>query len=177
MNTAQISHVLKSDKYTQVTFAATLPADMLPEAKIDALPVAYVVNTDPSTKPGTHWLAIYIDRKRQGYFMDSFGWPPSAYGFTDFFKRNCASCTYNERRLQSDHTTVCGQYCIYFILRLCRYASVASILRPFEHTALLQNDRYVHKIVEHNFRLGLPYVDVQHVVLQIARRFVDLPFK
>ena len=38
---------------------------------------AYVCNTDPHTKKGQHWIAIYIDEDDSGYFFDSYGLPPT----------------------------------------------------------------------------------------------------
>jgi hypothetical protein len=32
-----------------------------------------VCNTDPSTKPGRHWIAIYVDEDGGREYFDSFG--------------------------------------------------------------------------------------------------------
>ena len=36
-----------------------------------------VCNTDPSNRPGSHWIAIYVEDGR-GEFFDSFGRRPNA---------------------------------------------------------------------------------------------------
>ena len=47
-----------------------------------------VANTDPSSKPGTHWVAFYFPSKGKGEFFDSYGHPPIYYNnsFKNFLK-------------------------------------------------------------------------------------------
>jgi hypothetical protein len=52
MNTFEINNYLKN--FPQ--FKGTYPRDMLP--KINHLPSGIVINTDPSNKPGEHWVAM-----------------------------------------------------------------------------------------------------------------------
>ena len=74
-----------------------------------------VCNTDPSDKPGRHWIAIYIENGR-GDFFDSFGRRPNA-DFERYMNRHCLSCNFNDKQLQSVVSKFCGYYCIYFCLR------------------------------------------------------------
>ena len=50
------------------------PSDMIPETW--QIPAALVFNTDNSKKPGTHWVAAYVDRDSSGYYFDSYGIRP-----------------------------------------------------------------------------------------------------
>ena len=59
MNTAQIAHALEADPITKKTFCGVFPCDKLPQT-IDKYPCGFVANTDPSSKPGTHWISIWI---------------------------------------------------------------------------------------------------------------------
>ena len=38
-------------------------------------PYGFVANTDPSTEPGTHWVAFYFPSRDKGEFFDSYGYP------------------------------------------------------------------------------------------------------
>jgi hypothetical protein len=53
MNALEINNYLKNCPQFKGT------QDMLP--KINQLPPGIVINTDPSNKPGEHWVAMYID--------------------------------------------------------------------------------------------------------------------
>ena len=48
---------------------------------------AYIVNTDISTDPGEHWVAIYFRRDQDIYF-DSYGRPPEEQYVLPFIQRN-----------------------------------------------------------------------------------------
>jgi len=54
-------------------FDGVVAADRLPNE-----PRLLVCNTDPSYRPGEHWIVIYVDDEgRYGEYFDSFGRPPS----------------------------------------------------------------------------------------------------
>ena len=78
MNTAQINHALEEDPITN-KFCGVFPSDKLPQT-IDKYPCGFVANTDPSTKPGTHWISIYLSSPRKGSWFDSYGKPAEFYG-------------------------------------------------------------------------------------------------
>jgi hypothetical protein len=40
------------------------------------VPSALVENTDPDDRPGTHWVALYIDANSRGEYYDPTGRPP-----------------------------------------------------------------------------------------------------
>ena len=65
MNTAQIAYALEHDAKTSKKFCGVFPSDKLPQT-IDKYPCGLVANTDPSTKPGKHWISIYLSSPRKG---------------------------------------------------------------------------------------------------------------
>ena len=75
MNTLPILNVLKSDPFTKSLFTSVLPSDRLPDA-VSERPKGFIVNTDNSERPGTHWIAIYLTRDGKGEFLDSYGQQP-----------------------------------------------------------------------------------------------------
>ena len=68
--------ILSNDKVTSRTFKGVYALDEIVHIKQNSLPSAYVFNLDPSYKPGSHWVAVYIDRKGRPEYFDSFGRPP-----------------------------------------------------------------------------------------------------
>ena len=92
MNTAQIAYALEHDPKTSKKFCRVFPSDKLPQI-IDRYPCGLVVNTDPSTKPGTHEIGIFLTSPQNGEWFESYGKPPEFYGavFTEFMKTIVAS--------------------------------------------------------------------------------------
>jgi hypothetical protein len=60
--------------------------DDLPLVQNITYPSAYIINTDKSNEPGSHWLAIYYTNTRECYFFDSIGMGPRFYDLTGFLK-------------------------------------------------------------------------------------------
>ena len=82
--------------------------DLLPEKKpLDMK--AYIVNTDISTDPGEHWVAIYFRRDQVIYF-DSYGRPPEENMFYHLLKETLqdGSITKNVYRVHGTKYVECG---------------------------------------------------------------------
>ena len=101
-------------------FLAVCATDELP-ARLPAQAFV-IVNYQPSTMPGDHWVAF---RKSGSHFdwFDSYGLQPDAedliVGDHAQFKRylreqGAQSVTVNKIDLQQLHTQVCGHYCCWF---------------------------------------------------------------
>ena len=86
MNTAEITRALEQDPITSKSFLGVFPSDKLPQP-LDKHPCGFVANTDPSSKPGMHWVAFYFPSEGEGEFFDSYGRSPEYYkSFKNFFK-------------------------------------------------------------------------------------------
>jgi len=105
MNSIETEHVLRRHV---VDFDGVFSDDTLPNK-----PRLLISNTDPSDKPGRHWICIYIKDGR-GEFFDSFGRRPSVV-FERYLNRHCSFWTFNQRQLQSVVSKFCGHYCIYML--------------------------------------------------------------
>ena len=80
-----------------------------------------IVNTDPHTASGSHWLAIHFQsRSHFCYYFDSYGLPPFIPSIQSFIRRNCSVWDYNSVQLQRPASTVCGKYCCLFALYIDR---------------------------------------------------------
>ena len=136
MNSDEIDRFLRSRLRD---FDGVFGVDNLPKD-----PHLLVCNTDPSDKPGLHWIAIYIENGR-GDFFDSFGRRPNA-DFERYMNRHCSSWNFNDKQLQSVVNKLCGYYCIYFCILRSRDVDMCKIVRSFSSDNGL-NDALVHAYV------------------------------
>ena len=97
-------------------FKGVYPADKIPTPS--KLPFGVIVNTDPSTKPGTHWVAIWINRNGYGEYFDSFGLPPLTPQIYEYLEEYTTRWNYNKCAIQSTLPTsiACGYFAVFYIL-------------------------------------------------------------
>lgn len=114
--------------------------------------MGFIANTSPHNESGQHWVAFYVVDEKRGEFFDSFAHPPEYYSrkFTNFFQRQSVITEWNHKRLQSDISTVCAQYCVYYLLHRSRVQTLQEIIKPFTKD-LLTNDEYVYNVVDNMF--------------------------
>jgi len=81
-------------------------------------PSAYVINSDPSSKPGEHWIAVYFDKNIKAEYFDSYGLSPDMLDFTDFMNANSISWVYNKKTLQSLFYKYVELLCVFYFISL-----------------------------------------------------------
>ena len=93
--------------------------DVLPH-KIRKRPRGYILHTDPSDKPRSHWVAMYLTEDESGEFGDSYGQVPGFYSqkCTQFLSKHCSTFTWNRRVLRAPSSDVCGQNTLYFASKI-----------------------------------------------------------
>lgn len=121
MSTGEISCILSRifaalSKHTTnaPVFKGVFAADEIPysELKDSPSPLCLVLNSDPSSQPGTHWICAFILPDSSSVeFFDSYGLAPTVYNFS--FPPS--TTIFNTLTFQSPHTPVCGQYCILYL--------------------------------------------------------------
>ena len=146
MNTLQIKRALERDTFTKKIFGGVFAADELPKI-MNTFPCGFVANTDPSTEPGTHWVAFYFPSREKGEFFDSYGYPPEHYGFESYKIE-----TWNKHKLQSSWSNVCGQYCIFYLYHKSRGYSMSKIVNLFTDNTSI-NDCNVACYVKKHFNV------------------------
>jgi len=128
MNTRQILNVLDSQlPCTKARYWNCVPADGLkPElfAK-EKLPSCIIFNTQDSSLPGRHWLAL-IGSKRGLIYFDSYGKRLESYGFHGIK----AHSRYKDIQGNSN---LCGVYAFLFLLYTIRNGSPASFYKLFNN--------------------------------------------
>jgi hypothetical protein len=125
MNTRDIDRFIRADKPCREIFQGVFSIDTLPDK-----PRLLVCNTDPSNKPGKHWIAIFVDSKRRGEYFDSFGRKP-AKAFENYMNEHCADWTFNAKQLQSIVSNCCGFYCCFYCALRCRGFDLTRVVKIF----------------------------------------------
>ena len=170
MNTSQIYHALETNNITAETFQGVYSSDTVP--KFVNSPSGCVVNTDPQGKPGTHWVALYQEQQGVIETFDSF--VKDLLSYSHYFKEfaNSSRIISQSHQLQSEITTVCGQYCLFFLLRRCSNETYSQIIHLYTDNKA-SNDIMVCQYVDHYFDLNTEVQD-KRFLNQVARMFTEL---
>ncbi len=152
MNTSEIQNILRRNNASKLNFGGVYALNELPKI---AKNKAYIINLDKSYENGSHWVAIYFDKNGRGEYFDSFGLPPFLPELKDFLNRNCKMWLYNSKRLQSKDTLVCGQYCIYFLIKRFNKKKIKDIVNEFS-MSYDKNDMKVFNAIK-NIKKNINY--------------------
>jgi hypothetical protein len=166
MNTAEIAHAMSSNRITSSLFRGVFACDEVPPSM--ALPAAIIVNTDTTQEPGAHWIAFYQEREGEVEYFDSYGKPLTFYGPKVEVLGKDKRVISQAHQLQSNLTTVCGQYCMFFLLRRCSGESFAHIVHLFT-ASQTSNDTMVCQYVNFHFDMNTKIVD-KRFIRQIAKQ-------
>ena len=130
MNTIQINKIMNKDTSANKIYLGTFARDELPEKII--YPSALILNTQPSSHAGEHWLAIYFDKNKKGVFFDSYGKSASSFKLEKFMKKHSKSYKENRIKLQSNTSSYCGVYAVLFLLHMSKNLVLESFQRKFK---------------------------------------------
>ena len=142
-----INEILSRDIYTRKNFKGVLARDELPTEL--TYPACFVMNTEPRSKSGEHWLAVNFNKDGSGYFFDSYGMPPAFYNMEQYMKKHSKKYTWNMRRIQG-LSNYCGFYCIFFLLFICR-DDLDTFFNKFTKN-LTENDTYIFNEINKNLK-------------------------
>jgi len=148
-------------------FLGTFAKDQVPSnSSLTRFPCCFISNTDNSNQPGEHWVAFWFDSKDSSEFFDSYGYQPSIFGFIllcNHFNRTC---------IQSLHSNVCGQYCLFYLFWKSRGKSLSLIVHCFDPKSPGWNDSQVRKYVRKALSLSLHSVNPPNSQSSIPRKHV-----
>lgn len=130
MNEIEIEQYMLNDKYISKYFRGVYSSDLIP-TNLDKKGI-YIINTDPSTLPGKHWVVL---SKLSSYtytvdYFDSYGEKPINEVQTALNISNLC-CRYSIKRLQGSHSDVCGDYCVFYAYFVSRGYTMAQFLELF----------------------------------------------
>lgn len=144
MDTLQINHALSAFR---PTFRGTFARNHLPLVYTLNPPFGMVVNTDPAHLEGSHWVAWFGGGNGTVEYFDSAGLPPP----TSVFMSDQTTVIYNSRRLQSACTSLCGEWCIYFLSRRMCGIPFEDLMTPFDERDWLKNDAMIYALIHDEF--------------------------
>lgn len=78
LNNMQLDVLAEQDEYLEPFFYGTVPCDGLPLNPEKLEKTAYIVNTDPSGRPGQHWIALWTENNTCE-MIGSYGLPLTVY--------------------------------------------------------------------------------------------------
>lgn len=139
MDTCQVNKTFLKNKL----FKGVFPCDALPSVTNYKLPFGLIVNTDPASEPGEHWLAIFVNENNHAEIFDSFGKPPDNRYIIDFIENNFNSSCYNTVRVQHDSSAKCGQFAIGYLKSRLNGFSSEEFISIFNRDNLLENDKFI----------------------------------
>lgn len=157
MQGIEILSLLANETTTRHRFGGVYASDQLPDSSSILQSTFFVVNLDESDKEGSHWVAIHFDPHGESEYFDSYGLPPLKDSIEEFMNSNYV---WNTACLQSSSTTVCGQYCVYFIYSRCNGISYETVIKSFqEEEVKFLNDIEVNFRVQNIFGVDLNVTD------------------
>ena len=110
-----------------------------------------VVNFDDSSKPGSHWVAIFAPNKLEVSYFDSFGGGESKIdSIVEYLHKNFNLVTNRTKVTQSPLSSVCGYYAIFFIYLSCKGFSFKRIERILANEK--NPDQMVYEYVNRKIR-------------------------
>ena len=127
MNTKQLWNALILNPVTNKYCDGIFSIDTLQDIK--EKPTLIICNTDPSYKPGEHWILFFFYDNSVDFF-DSLGRDITYYGseFIDFVKNFANDYKYTVKRTQPIGSDVCGHYCLYYGFKICNDISMQEII-------------------------------------------------
>lgn len=149
------------------------PRDLVSIGAFTTFPACCIANTDPSTEPGEHWVAFYAAAPNDYEFFDSYGLRPDKYCFDLSLQ---APSYLNHLALQSDYSSTCAHFCLYYLNAKTLGVSMPDIIRSFSPINLTWNDKLVKKFVNkfnnpryfvHSANIPSPYSQIS-----IVKKFV-----
>ena len=146
MNTNELKRKLETSHVTSPFFLNVYALDQLPNKNLMQEPWLLVCNCCPIHLPGQHWIAMFKEQSTLDVF-DSFGLPPNVYGLQSFLDTQDANTImYNNTKLQSIRSDVCGHYCLYFAYYRSLGESMHSIVKRLNELKE-DKDEYVYRNV------------------------------
>ena len=140
MDTISLCLILERLKLHEVK---VLAADQFITEMIRGTKGLFIVNNQPSTESGEHWLAISTIGDTNEFF-DSFG-NNAAYYNSDF-AIYLHPYIYNRRCLQGSKTVVCWAYCIFYLQKRVSGMTLECIASLFSDDVFRNDNEIVKRL-------------------------------
>ena len=119
MDALDLKLICASDTVLAKYFRGVFSRDNLP-SKVVKYPSAFIVNTDISTGPGQHWVAVFFNEQKRCFYFDSYGGRPMNELANFTLDNSVSDVFYNTRWFQGPATATCGLYVTHFLYHAAR---------------------------------------------------------
>ena len=151
LSNEQLNYLASKHPALDRVYRGALPSDGLPRRLETDLPLAFIVNTDPTGQPGTHWLALWIE-DQQCQVFDSFALPLQIYPGVDplihWLDRHCKNITTNRQSVQAVTSQTCGYYALFYLMLKSEGGTLEQFLNHFKPNDYVFNDRLVGEMMK-----------------------------
>ena len=132
MDTSQLECCIKCDLLLRQHVLGVFAADQLSQVVVSTYPCGFIVNTNVQSQRGKHWCAFYVNESGETEFFDSYGYPPKEYShfFTLWMEENSKHQTFNTVQIQSEYSSVCGLYCLFFLRQRLSVGTMLLLMIP-----------------------------------------------
>ena len=156
MNTLELEGFLRRMLPPRV-YTGVFAENELPYKEL-TYPAAIIVNTQPSSQRGDHWVSVYLAKNEPAQFFDTRGQPPEPPVRRFIRIVSPRGLVYNERQVQSRYTDLCGAFCLDYLYHRhyspnVSYQRLITELYPYKDR--WRNDVTVHKRFERLFGVRL----------------------
>ena len=162
MDSHQLRAVCRADSKMNCLCIGTYPCDKLPEKQNGFI----LCNQDKHTKPGSHWVCIFLLPNNRAEFFNSSGGAPTTQEIFDYLDGWDVLCS--QKQVQSRIATTCGQHCIYFAFHRARGVPFQHIIDSYS-TDMDSNDQMVCEFVSDNFDISTVPLDRDFLINQITK--------
>jgi len=134
-------------------FTAVCASDQLETLKVQDN-FAIIVNNEPSSENGMHWVCFYKDSRNDSIeFFDSYAMNISFYpmSFMKFIKARVKKIRFNKFQIQSNESNFCGHYCLWFLIHRHLKLSFEDVIKTFSQQDYIANDQIVKDFVNQYF--------------------------
>jgi hypothetical protein len=125
MNSQQLRRILHSDEFTSLLNPTVKSLDEFLSTDL-TFPSMCVVNFDTSNQPGSHWVAVNLTETGVAEYFDSYGDMKPNIQIES--KLKIAASFKKSTLVFQGFSTVCGQYCLVFLLLRARNYSYKDIM-------------------------------------------------
>lgn len=90
----------------------------------------YIINQDDNEGDGTHWVGLAMLNNREGFYWDSFGYPPMK---SILSRAKEPDIVYNDVVVQDLDSQHCGLYVVSFLKDISEGKDLFDIVGSFHH--------------------------------------------
>ena len=152
VTTQQLNDLAQSEDTLRPLFAGVFAADTLLKQSVHTKPRGYIVNTDPHTRPGRHWIVLWTDEDGVCQVMDSYGLPLAAHDtphLQTWLRKHWTIVEANTQSLQAVNSAKCGHYALRFLVDRSQGKTMSQFLERFDPYDYVYNDALIASWMKH----------------------------